>query len=202
MAKVIAYRRLQLYFGLKSKGWNRYLWLNVQALALNLLKPSQTLVHTKYFTSRISAPADKVKRQNTYIEALDTLTDFAIFYGKYQMNTATCRQCGFIQSVPQEKMTDVNIAVELMQDVFQDSFDTAVFISADSDLVGPVAAVERLFPNKRVVVGCPPDRFSTNLTRTANAYFTIDRGPIARSLFPDRVTSRSGFVLQRPEPWK
>jgi uncharacterized LabA/DUF88 family protein len=107
-----------------------------------------------------------------------------------------------IQSVPQEKMTDVNIAVELMQDAFQDSFDTAILISADSDLVGPVAAVQRLFPNKRVVVACPPDRFSANLTRSANAYFTIDRGPIAKSLFPDHLTSRSGFLLQKPARWK
>ncbi|GEM_PF-2744616 len=28
-------------------------------------------------------------------------------------------------------MTDVNIAVELMQDAFQDAFDSAILISAD-----------------------------------------------------------------------
>jgi len=28
-----------LYFGLKSQGWERFLWLDVQALSRNLLKP-------------------------------------------------------------------------------------------------------------------------------------------------------------------
>jgi uncharacterized LabA/DUF88 family protein len=33
-------------------------------------------------------------------------------------------------------MTDVNIAVELMQDAFQNKFDTALLVTANSDLVG------------------------------------------------------------------
>jgi uncharacterized LabA/DUF88 family protein len=62
MARVIAYiDGFNLYFGLKSSRWDRYLWLNVQNLAGNLLKPDQTLIHTKYFTARVSSPADKVK---------------------------------------------------------------------------------------------------------------------------------------------
>jgi hypothetical protein len=36
-----------LYFGLKSKKWQRYYWLNPRLLAENLLKPGQTLVAVK-----------------------------------------------------------------------------------------------------------------------------------------------------------
>ena len=117
MARVISYiDGFNLYFGLKSQGWERYLWLNVQALSRNLLKTDQQLVHTKYFTSRISSPPDKVKRQNTYIEAIQTLAETSIYFGKYQMNPHMCRKCGYVHDVPQEKMTDVNIAVELLAD--------------------------------------------------------------------------------------
>jgi hypothetical protein len=45
-----------LYFGLKSKGWTRFLWLNLQNVAERLLKPYQTLVYTKYFTARVTMP--------------------------------------------------------------------------------------------------------------------------------------------------
>ena len=39
MERVIAYvDGFDLYFGLKSKGWRRYYWLNIQTLAQNLLK--------------------------------------------------------------------------------------------------------------------------------------------------------------------
>lgn len=74
MQKVITYiDGFNLYFGLCAAGLRKYLWLNVQQLALNLLKPGQLLVCTKYFTSRVSdTPSDtqKSKRQGVSIEAL------------------------------------------------------------------------------------------------------------------------------------
>ena len=42
MPRVITYiDGFNLYFGLKSQGWERFLWLDVQALSRNLLKPDQ-----------------------------------------------------------------------------------------------------------------------------------------------------------------
>jgi hypothetical protein len=77
MERVIAYvDGFNLYFGLRSKGWKRYYWLNVQALAQNLLKRGQALVVTKYFTARIAGPPDKQERQSAYIEALETLREY------------------------------------------------------------------------------------------------------------------------------
>lgn len=173
----------------------------MQALSQNLLKPDQALVHTKYFTSRVAAPPDKVQRQTDYIEALQTLSDISIFYGKYQLNPHTCFNCGYVHNAPSEKMTDVNIAVELMQDAFQNAFDVAILISADSDLVAPVQAVRRLFPNKKIIVACPPGRYSVHLASMA-AHFQIGRGPIAKSQFPDEVRTASGIILKRPSPWR
>jgi len=57
-------------------------------------------------------------------------------------------------------MTDVNISVEVMADAFQNQFDIALVLSADSDLVGPIETVRRLFPTKRMVVAFPPKRTS------------------------------------------
>jgi uncharacterized LabA/DUF88 family protein len=98
-------------------------------------------------------------------------------------------------------MTDVNIAVELLQDAFQDAFDTAILISADSDLIAPIMAVKRLFPKKRIVVACPPGRFSVDLCNAGHGYFTIGHGPVRKSQFPAEVRTASGFVLHRPSSW-
>jgi uncharacterized LabA/DUF88 family protein len=59
------------------------------------------------------------------------------------------RQCGRTYTTYHEKMTDVNISVELMSDAFQSRFDTAFLLSADSDLTGPIETVRRLL-QKRV----------------------------------------------------
>ena len=201
--RVVAYiDGFNLYFGLRSAGWKRFYWLNLQTLAQNLLKAGQDLVFTKYFTSRVPYPAEKERRQSTFLDALETLSDFRIYYGHYQTNSQRCGKCGNRAFVPSEKMTDVNIAVEMMSDAYQDLFDVALLISADSDLTAPVLAIKSLFPDKRVIVAFPPQRHSVQLERLAHGSFQIGRATIARSLFPEKVPKADGFILQKPPEWK
>ena len=203
MERVIAYvDGFNLYFGLKGKGWRRFYWINIQLLVQNLLKFNQQLVMTKYFTARIIGSPDKEKRQSTFIEALETLSDFEIFYGKYQLNPRFCQYCGSQEEVPKEKMTDVQIAVEMLSDAFQDKFDVALLISADSDLVPPVCSVKRLFSHKRIIVAFPPARHSMDLVRFTDASFNIGRAIIAKSVFPDKIKKADGLILQCPVTWK
>ena len=68
-----------LYFGLKDSGWSKYFWLNLHRLSTNLLRPNQTLVHTKYFTAKISKPESKRKRQQAFLSALGTLPNLSIY---------------------------------------------------------------------------------------------------------------------------
>lgn len=206
MERVIAYiDGFNLYFGLKSKGWRRYFWLNPQSLVENLLKPAQKLVYTKYFTARVSndpRDADKHKRQGTFLEAIETLRDTRIYYGHYLSKSQTCFKCGATWSAHEEKMTDVNIAVEMLTDAYADAFDTAILISADSDLSAPVEVVQARFAKKRVVVACPPDRQSKRLESVASACFRIGRKKFQDSQFPDELRKPDGFVLKRPAPWR
>ena len=98
MERVIAYvDGFNLYFGLKSKGWQRYYWLDIPRLVGNLLRPDQRLVETKYFTSRVSASAsdrDKPKRQNTYLEALQTRPNLSISLGTTSNNRSRATGVG------------------------------------------------------------------------------------------------------------
>lgn len=202
-SRVIVYiDGFNLYFGLKTKGWKKFYWLNVQLLAKNLLKAGQELVITKYFTSRISSPPDKAKRQGTFIEALETLDNFNIYYGKYQANAKTCYKCGNIEAVPNEKMTDVNIAVEMLADAFQDSFDEAILVSGDSDLTAPIKKIKELFPSKKIILAFPPERFSFALSKIGGGNFMIGKKTLAKSLLNDEIKKKDGFVLKRPDRWK
>jgi len=203
MERVIAYvDGYNLYFGLREKRWKQFYWLNIQAMVAHLLKPNQMLVATHYFTTVVQRPEAKRLRQAAYLEALQTLTDFDIQYGQFLAETVVCRTCGASYETYHEKMTDVNIAVALMSDVYQDRFDTAILVSADSDLVGPVRAVGSLFPSKRVVVAFPPLRSSKALMKVASAYIYIGRDTLARSVFPDALTKPDGYVLRRPAEWR
>jgi len=213
--RVIAYiDGFNLYFGLRDGKLRRYYWLNLRALAENLLRQGQHLVFTKYFTSRISGawagdPPDRAKhlnrerkRQSDFLDALDTLTDFKRYEGHFLGKDVRCRACGASWRTHEEKMTDVQMATEMLTDAFEDQFDTALLISADSDLVPPTLAVQRMFPKKRIVVAFPPSRRSVELQQAASASFPIGRRKIALSQFPDEVTKPDGFVLRRPQSWR
>jgi len=203
MERVIAYvDGYNLYHGLRAKGWKRFYWLNIETLAEQLLRPHQTLTTTKYFTTIIKQPDDKRKRQAVFLEALQTLPNFHIYYGQFLSDVVTCRKCGHTYTTHHEKMTDVNISVELMTDAFQDQFDTALLISADSDLVGPVESVRRLFPAKCLIAAFPPKRTSFALQNAANVTLHIGHNELSKSLFPDQVTTPKGIILHRPAKWR
>lgn len=203
MNRIIAYvDGFNLYFGLREKGWRRFYWLNIQLLVQNLLMLNQELVKTKYFTARVIGSPEKQKRQSTFIEALETLSNTQIFYGKYQLNPRECPNCGFKDQVPNEKMTDINIAVEMLSDAVNNTFDTALLLSADSDLCPLISSIKKTFPEKRVVVAFPPHRSSVELSKIAHAYFTIGRAKFAHSLLPPQIKKEDGTILKCPSTWK
>ena len=152
-------------------------------MAENLLQPDQELAMVRYFTARaLPEPRDpgKTFRQQTFLEALDTLPELYIHYGKYARKSYTCHNCGATWKSYEEKMTDVNIAVELLGDVQNNVFDTAIIVSGDSDLTGPITAVRSRYPDKEVVVAFPPDRVSKQLRQVATASYVIGRKEVER----------------------
>ena len=210
--RIIAYiDGYNLYHGLKdatkpnpkkpnSSIWKRYYWINLFELSRSLLSKEHHLSKVKYFTARVSSPPDRVKRQTTFLEALTTVDDLQIYEGQFKREDHICRKCNATYKISHEKMTDVNIAVQMLEDAFQDNYDVALLISADSDLVLPVLAVKRLFPDKRIIVAFPPRRFSNELRNSVDGIRTIDERRLRKSLFPNQVIGKNGTILNNPWP--
>lgn len=204
--RVIAYvDGFNLYFGMKKKWSNRYLWLDLVRLSESLLKDSQELEAVKYFTSRVSQrPGNwgKWKRQNTYLEALEAIGDVTFYYGHYIDKSVSCRRCGANWYGAEEKKTDVSIAVELLCDAHDDRFDTAIVISGDSDLSPPIKAVIARHPNKRVIVAFPPGRHSNELSAVSTSAFPIRESRFRKSRLPLEISKRDGNILRCPNRWR
>ena len=157
---------------------------------------------TKYFTARLNSvdPA-KQKRQAVFLEALGTLYNFQIYYGHYLSKPVTCFKCKNTWNRFEEKMTDVNIATELLMDANDDRFDVAMIISGDSDLSPPLRMIKSSFPHKRLVAAFPPDRVSIHLKNFVHGHFIIGEANLRQSQFPDQVKKADGFILKRPQEW-
>ncbi len=200
--RVIAYvDGFNLYFGLRSQRLAHLYWLDVAAMISRLLERRELLVATKYFTSRVSGSPEKAKRQNTYLEALQTRPQLSMYFGVYQTHPRNCHSCGTVWEVHSEKMTDVNIAVELMTDAHRNLYDTAVIVSADADLSPAIIAVRALYPDKSIIVMFPPGRGSVRLEQIATAKRRIRPWVLAASQLPDTVTGFDGHPRQRPIEW-
>ena len=135
------------------------------------------------------------------MEALETLQGVRLHYGHYLAKSRQCPRCLAEWETFEEKMTDVNIAVELLGDAQDDAFDTALLVSGDSDLTKAVQAVQVRYPAKRVVAAFPPNRTSEHLRQAATAGFVIGRKKLQDSQLPDQVVKGDGHTLTRPQKW-
>ncbi len=67
MQRVIAYiDGFNLYYGLRSKRWKWFYWLNIQEMAQRMLKQEQILASTKYFTTIVKQPAERKRRDKSH----------------------------------------------------------------------------------------------------------------------------------------
>jgi uncharacterized LabA/DUF88 family protein len=190
-----------LYHGLRDSRLTTSRWLDLVALSESLLKPDQHLKAVRYFTTRVRNDPATAARQSTYLDALKARGGVEIIYGHFLSKSVKCFSCQNTWQTHEEKKTDVNIAVRLLEDGYDDLYDLAVVVSGDSDLAPPIAAVQRRHAAKRVVVAFPPKRHSRELSTQASAAFTISPAKIRSSRLPTPLITTHGVALHAPAGW-
>ena len=200
--RVIAYiDGYNFYYGLRDARLRSSRWLDFSAMCRALLKDGQQLDLVRYFTTRVRNNAAAAKRQSTFIDALIARGGIEIDFGHFISKNRQCKSCDHKWQQSEEKKTDVNIAVRLLEDAYDDRFDTAIVISGDSDLVPAIKAVRARFPCKRLVVASPPERVSEELRGAANTAITIYERTIRANRLPNPVVTSTGIQLWAPDGW-
>ena len=98
----------------------------------------------------------------------------------------------------EEKGSDVNLAVHLLNDAWKKSFDAAVVISNDTDLVTPIHMVSRE-QAKPVFVVCPSHRgMASPLADVATHKRHVRRGMLRAAQFPANIP---GHSVSKPATW-
>jgi uncharacterized LabA/DUF88 family protein len=196
-----------LYFGC-VKG-TPYKWLDLAKLC-GILLPQHQIERIKYFTAHVKSlpnSLDAPARQQVYLRALRTLPNLEIIYGHFLSHNVRMPLAnpGFGQPKTveviktAEKGSDVNLAVHLLHDAYQKSYECAVVVSGDSDLVTAVQIVKNDL-GKPVGVLNPQQRPSRMLQRHATFYKHIRPGVLAASQFPRTVQDEHG-AFSKPAEW-
>ena len=186
-----------------------YRWLSLSRLCA-LLLPGHHINRIRYFTARIVPPSGdppKLRRQLTYIRALETTPNLSVHYGQFLthpvwrplVNPPT-QGAQTVQVLDtKEKGSDVNLATCLLVDGFRKDYETAVVISSDSDLVPPIKAVQEEL-GLPVGVLHPGGTRSRELSEVAAFYRPIRSRALRASQSPLVLTDTRGQV-RKPAEW-
>jgi uncharacterized LabA/DUF88 family protein len=191
-----------LYFGLKSLNTPRYKWLDIVKLANNIQKGHQKLQKVYYCTARVKENSSKHKRQNTYIEALMSKDKIEILYGKFKVKSSKCKYCGNPIIKYEEKMSDVNIAIQLIKAAASKLIDLVFIVSGDTDLYPAIENAKEINSKMKIIVIFPPNRFNNELKVIADGFFILGRSLLRKSLLEEEITIMNGFVIRRPKAWR
>jgi NYN domain-containing protein len=178
-------------------------WLDLQRYC-KLLRPHDDIVVIRYFSALVAGTTRS--SQETYLRALSTTPLVEVILGKFKQKNvkcgvSTCNSPGLKWfPVPEEKRTDGNIAVFMLDDAYQNACDQMIIFSGDSDLVPAINMVRKRFPAKKIIAYVPsrdPVRGAAVELRTAaHVNRTLPLHLFAKAQFPNKFQDGSGGVSQ------
>ena len=145
-------------------------WLDYRSLAESWLNDDddKNNIQIYYFSALAKwRGAASVKRHKTYISALEKRGIVPV-YGEFkEKKIHRCKsneKCSACTCPPEnkklirheEKNSDVNLAITLIEKTLKDEYDKCFILSADNDFASAISKALTLNPNKKIIIQPPP----------------------------------------------
>lgn len=193
----------------KDPAFHKYKWLDLDALARCFsIPPYEDIQSVRYFTAYATWRSPQaLSRHKAYVKLLKS-KNVEIVLGRFQKKDRKCcapQGCGKKFISHEEKLTDVNIAVSIVEACVRGQCDILYLVSADNDLVPALETAKRLCSSLAITVLLPPHPKVKTLTdichKNGYSVVKISDAFLARSQFPDNVTLQ-GKTYYRPPKWR
>ncbi|HQU78362.1 MAG TPA: NYN domain-containing protein [Azonexus sp.] len=208
MRTIVYIDGFNLYYGSLKNSPNK--WLDLWAYFQRTLPANCSLVKIKYFTARVSPlpnDPDAPARQDAYIRALRTNSQNKIQVIEGHFSTKKVRMA--LSTPPhntvevikcEEKGSDVNLAVELVNDSWLGAFDCAVVVSNDADLSKSMEIVKRRKTAKVFLYtpGGPIRKPLCTLVKWSHKQFNVLPVDLVASQLPSPIP---GTAITKPATW-
>lgn len=195
-----------LYYGAIRGGPHK--WLNIEQF-FRLLRPGDDIQVIRYYTALIDG--SHRPNQIAYLRALETLPLVKTVLGQFKNKQVTCRVADCPHSgsrrftMSEEKRTDVNIAIDMVNDAHGDICDRQILVSGDSDLVPAVNHVKQCFPNMEIVVYVPAREgtrgAAVELRSAADRDRLLPLQILPHAQFSSRLPDGCGGFIEKPASW-
>lgn len=186
-----------------------YKWLDFKSLFCKLLSKEHSVIEIKYFTALVSGKRNPKKplNQQTYLRALKAyIPELNIYFGHFLSHevyaplaepTPTTSMVKIIKT--EEKGSDVNIAVHLVNDAWLNNYDCAIVVSNDSDLAEAMRIVRLYHPTKKIGLIMPGEGHpSKELMKHSDFIKRIRTGILKLSQLPDKIPNTN---FSKPNTW-
>ena len=180
-------------------------WLDLQKWAASVL-PGLPVTQIRYFTAWANPPfPNKVDRQRRYLRALATSPTVTVHLGRSRIDDRTVKTVGAVPKtvrvhVPRQKGVDVALATALVTDVALGRCDTAVVVTADSDLRPALRAVRKEFGVRLGIVNPLPGNRAMALREEADFHLRPAPATYLAAQFPRTMSDEHG-TFRAPDGW-
>jgi uncharacterized LabA/DUF88 family protein len=186
-----------------------YRWLNLDLLARRLVRPGDTIDLVRYFTARVKARAgdpDAPRRQQIYLSALGTVSNIEFHFGNFLTKTKKRPLANvptrFVEILDtEEKGSDVNLAVHLVNDAWSNHFDVALVLSQDTDLIEPLRMVSKGVGKPVGLVWLDGRRPDKGMANAASFVRHVSHADLSAAQFPPQIARNPHPPIHKPSGW-
>lgn len=175
------------------------------------MRPHENITEVKLFSAWIEHDIDALERQKRYFDAVQSLPKVKLIAGVFQPRTVHCRaDCRSQYVIQEEKKTDVNLAVNILEDAILARCDSMFIVSGDSDLQPAVEWVAKNKPQIGITVYVPVlpnerdhrrvDYYRTKGLNVSCQFLPI--GSLKDNQLPHNVKLANGTFACRPQSWE
>jgi uncharacterized LabA/DUF88 family protein len=207
MRTIIYVDGFNFYYGSLKK--TNYKWLNLNLFFKKLLKSHHKITKINYFTANLkksSHAPNAQNRQKAYLSALKTLPNFEIHLGRFVLRQeAVCLAQPPHKIVNvlkyEEKGSDVNFSVHLLNDATHGRYDCAIIVTNDSDMAEAMRLVKAEFPDKKLGLIAPGNSPVNKLKKHADFIIRIKEEHLRDAQFPNSVLRTGKTPISKPVSW-
>ena len=193
-----------------------YKWLDLYKLSVNLF-PKNKIIKVKYFTAHVKSieDSDQLFRQNIYLNALEKFLGdkIELYYGHFTTHWKQYRIARNQEKKPEkdaskqsirvikneEKGSDVNLAVHLLNDACNNLYKKAIIISNDTDLTEALRLISEEYGKK---IGLVNPNGKSNCTaplcKYASFYGILSKRILSESQLPSPIPNTK---IYKPIKW-
>jgi uncharacterized LabA/DUF88 family protein len=186
-----------------------YKWLDFKSLFQKLLSANNQIIQIKYFTALVSGKHNPQKpiKQQTFLRAMKAyIPEIKIYFGHFlthEVVAPLAHPTDNIKTVKiiktEEKGSDVNIAVHILNDAWLNNYDCAIVVSNDSDLAESMKLVKEYHPDKILGLIMPGQGHpSKELMKHADFVKRVRTGILELSQLPNPIP---GTNIYKPIDW-